>query len=101
MNVELHIVRARHYMSMLYVLTCNAAERQQRPEARALPPLSVGFFLGSRSRIPFRLLFDLGSSDLSRLLFPVMSSRSGPRAAGTDGGDYTHREIIKEQYYIR
>jgi hypothetical protein len=30
-----------------------------------------------------------------------MSSRSGPRAAGTDGNDYSHRETIKEQYYIR
>ena len=56
MNVELHIIRAHHYMSMLYVLTCNAAERQ-RPEH--FLPLSVGFFLGSRSRIPFRLLSDL------------------------------------------
>ncbi len=30
-----------------------------------------------------------------------MASRGGPRAAGTDGTDFTHREIIKEQYYVR
>ena len=29
-----------------------------------------------------------------------MASRGGPRAAGTDGNDFGHREIIKEQYYI-
>ncbi|XP_059083752.1 uncharacterized protein LOC131881023 [Tigriopus californicus] len=29
-----------------------------------------------------------------------MASRGGPRAAGTDGNDYSHREIIKEQYYV-
>ncbi len=30
-----------------------------------------------------------------------MASRVGPRATGTDGTDFGHREIIKEQYYIR
>ena len=99
MNAELHLARAHHYMSMLYVLTCNAAERQ-RPE-HFLHFLSDSFLARVQEFLFVSSPISLGSSDLSRLLFPVMSSRSGPRAAGTDGGDYTHREIIKEQYYIR
>ena len=42
----LHHVLPHRYTSMPNVLTCSAAA------VRAFPPLSVGFFLGSRSRIP-------------------------------------------------
>ena len=30
----------------------------------------------------------------------IMASRGGPRAAGTDGTDFSSREVIKEQYFV-
>ena len=92
-----------------HVLTCTA------PYNRTLPPLSGGFFFGSVSS-HLVVVPQGGSSPQSprpitqsphpfnsvpKSLSVPMSSRSGPRAAGTDGGDFSHREIIKEQYYIR
>lgn len=35
------------------------------------------------------------------LQISIMASRAGPRAAGTDGSDYQHREQVASHYQMR
>lgn len=39
--------------------------------------------------------------DMFCLQISIMASRAGPRAAGTDGSDYQHRERVASHYQMR
>lgn len=59
--------------------------------------LALKGLLHRRSKVNFEFTFTPGC----RRRWVAMASRAGPRATGTDGSDYQHRERVAAHYQMR